>query len=339
MRVHATLRADGPAPSDGEGDASARPGSVDRVLALQRAAGNRATRQVLAREVRRFKASRFQRDAILEGTLNGKYVLKPPWNGQAIALIQQALIDSGNPLPQSGVDGIYGAETVTAVKGFQTDMGLTDKDVDGKVGRITMGLLDDKFADAGPTPVPPTPPPVPTPKKTVKLNITMAHRSVDKKAASLAEARKVYAKAGIVLEVRSDVRLTEKRSKEILGPELMLTEEFFDVTDEERALFAENSSEDAVSMYFVKGMVSEVEGGAADNGESFRDKDNKGIIGGVITNPGDTLTFAHELGHVLTNDDHLIGDLTNLMAPGGPRGEPTLTAGQIAKMRSSRFAK
>lgn len=67
------------------------------------------------------------------------------WVGEPVALVQQALVawgcDEGlsHPLPQFGVDGIFGSETQAAVKAFQTQQGIKD---DGIVGRITMGELD-----------------------------------------------------------------------------------------------------------------------------------------------------------------------------------------------------
>jgi len=60
--------------------------------------------------------------------------------GTEVADVQKALIALGYPLPQHGVDGIRGPETVAAVKKFQGDNGLT---VDGDPGPATVAKLND----------------------------------------------------------------------------------------------------------------------------------------------------------------------------------------------------
>ena len=78
--------------------------------------------------------------------------------GDAVRLIQQALIDLGYPLPISvreygSPDGIYGPETEDGVMAFQRfEPPLR---VDGIVGRNTMGALDRLL----PNPAPRLPPP------------------------------------------------------------------------------------------------------------------------------------------------------------------------------------
>lgn len=67
--------------------------------------------------------------------------------GRAVHLIQFALLDLGHPMPRStggnfSPDGIYGEETVNAVKAFQRRRHITD---DGVVGRDTMRALDAAF--------------------------------------------------------------------------------------------------------------------------------------------------------------------------------------------------
>ena len=102
-----------------------------------------------------------------------------------------------------------------------------------------------------------------------------------------------------------------------------------------------------MSIYFVKKMEDFT--GQGNNGESFDAACNVGIVGGVVGDPGNDETMAHELGHVLMNvcvcckgvTTHVINDPTNLMAPGGPTtgSSATLTPAQIARMRASPFAK
>jgi len=60
--------------------------------------------------------------------------------GVEVADVQKALIALGYSLPKHGVDGIRGSETVSAVKQFQQDNGLT---VDGDPGPATVAKLND----------------------------------------------------------------------------------------------------------------------------------------------------------------------------------------------------
>lgn len=85
--------------------------------------------------------------------------------GQAVAIVQQAYVDLGHPMPIStlkdgGMDGIFGKETYSATRHFQTKHGLS---VDGVVGKQTMTKLDELLPTAGPKP-PPQPKPAPNPR-------------------------------------------------------------------------------------------------------------------------------------------------------------------------------
>lgn len=78
--------------------------------------------------------------------------------GTPVGLVQQGIIDDGILLPNSTAngtappDGIFGGETYRAVQEFQGKHGL---DVDGEVGRQTMGRLD-QLAEARTTAPPGT---------------------------------------------------------------------------------------------------------------------------------------------------------------------------------------
>ena len=102
---------------------------------------------------------RFSGDPVLEACLDNERVLQQGSSGTAVTLIQQALIDAGFPLPQFGADGVFGAETKSALQDFQRSSALTP---DGKVGQNTMSALDALFSGGAPA-LPPAIPVVPTP--------------------------------------------------------------------------------------------------------------------------------------------------------------------------------
>ena len=86
--------------------------------------------------------------------------MKRPEQGEAVRLIQQALIDLGYPMPKStrkygSLDGIYGNETVSKIRVFQKANGLKH---DGVVGRNTMAKFDSLLPLAAPR-LPPLPAP------------------------------------------------------------------------------------------------------------------------------------------------------------------------------------
>ncbi len=90
---------------------------------------------------------RFAGDPKLEAAFDNKHLIRFGSKGSHVRKIQKALEDSGHPLLQFGVDGIFGQETMSAVKGYQTKNTLA---VDGIVGPETMGHLDKKFAGSEP---------------------------------------------------------------------------------------------------------------------------------------------------------------------------------------------
>jgi len=95
------------------------------------------------------KSPRFAGDLVLEACYDKERYLRKGDRGPAVLKIQQALMDSGFPLPRFGADGIFGNETDSALKNYQRARGLT---ADGIVGPLTMGRLDADFASSPGTP-------------------------------------------------------------------------------------------------------------------------------------------------------------------------------------------
>ncbi|KAH7028672.1 hypothetical protein BKA57DRAFT_431249 [Linnemannia elongata] len=81
---------------------------------------------------------RFSGDATLRDVLNGRAVLKRGSQGQAVKIVQKALIDLGESMP-AGADGSFGVQTQAAVAHFQGTRGLS---ADGIIGPKTIMRLD-----------------------------------------------------------------------------------------------------------------------------------------------------------------------------------------------------
>lgn len=77
-------------------------------------------------------------------TLSSK-TLEKGSKGNEVKALQQALIDAGYNVGSSGADGIYGTNTVNAVKQYQRDNGLT---ADGIVGKNTIASVNQKISSS-----------------------------------------------------------------------------------------------------------------------------------------------------------------------------------------------
>lgn len=91
------------------------------------------------------RSGRFSKNARLVQASNNNPSMKQGEKGEAVAIVQQALVDLGFSMPvttnngRSLADGIYGRETVLVVGQFQTANGLV---ADGIIGRNTLAKLD-----------------------------------------------------------------------------------------------------------------------------------------------------------------------------------------------------
>ncbi|MCE8425218.1 MAG: DUF4157 domain-containing protein [Candidatus Methanoperedens sp.] len=121
---------------------------------LQNESGNSAGSVMLQRTIgdgHDLQSPRFAGDPVLEACFDNERTLRVGNRGEAVEKIQQALIDTGFPLPRFGADGDFGTETQTALQNFQRENGLVS---DGVVGANTMGSLDTLVS---PAPIPPGP--------------------------------------------------------------------------------------------------------------------------------------------------------------------------------------
>lgn len=108
-------------------------------------------------------AVRFVGNADLEAVYDNERLLRFGDSGQAVSLMQQALVDAGFPLPRFGVDGIFRHETRQALMDFQRASSLT---ADGVLGPNSMSALNALYTGGAPVlppPVPVVPPPTAPP--------------------------------------------------------------------------------------------------------------------------------------------------------------------------------
>jgi hypothetical protein len=102
------------------------------------------------------QSERFAGNDRLENIFDGKQeqFLRFGSNGDAVAKVQQTLIELGFPLPKFGADGEYGSETGSAVSKFKVQNGISPSDP--VVGPKTIGALDTELVKGGvkPQPVP-----------------------------------------------------------------------------------------------------------------------------------------------------------------------------------------
>jgi peptidoglycan hydrolase-like protein with peptidoglycan-binding domain len=88
---------------------------------------------------------RFSSNAELQAASENNPALRKGAKGEAVAILQQAMVDLGFPMPISTgggdgpADGIYGNETAATVQAFQRANGLQ---ADGVAGRQTLQRLE-----------------------------------------------------------------------------------------------------------------------------------------------------------------------------------------------------
>jgi len=242
--------------------------------------------------------------------------------GRAVHLVQMALLDLGYSMPRStrnpiySPDGIFGDETVAAVKQFQKDSKKKD---DGIVGKDTMTELDRRFSKYG---------------HRVRLHFRSIELTVVPFDRILRDAETVYGQYGIKIEFAN-------------GESLALTPDqatIFDRIDQDCNWDIDDGELDElhslgspapatdVLVYYVKG---------------FKKTTLLGCGGHAKSRPALTVAAraarwdtGHELGHVLLTSAfspvHL-DDVRNLMhATAESYADiPVLTDKQVAQMRTS----
>lgn len=95
------------------------------------------------------KSARYAGEPRLEAVFDNNPPMRFGERGEGVARVQKGLVDDEFVLPKStkpdgSLDGIFGDETISVVRGFQSKHKLTGPDgvPDGVIGRQTLGTLD-----------------------------------------------------------------------------------------------------------------------------------------------------------------------------------------------------
>ncbi len=290
-------------------------------------------------------ASRFQGDAVLEGVYDDERLLKTGNRGPAVTKLQQALIDAGSTLPRFGADGIFGSETKAAVEGFQRHSGLTGASIDGIVGPITMGWLDQRFS-AGPTPAGTGTGATAgcTSIKTVNVDIVSLDGSTRNPNEDLEVANTVFNQCCVRFILGIGVSATNTQTQRWLGGDTNLQrihscssvhQEEKDLRENATVEFGLNSR---YKVFYVASMTPALRGVnfSPDCSSGDRASFNRHLY---VANTAARRTLAHELGHIPIvglRDHSTHGDGNrNLMEPSNTATGEHLTAAQCREVVSN----
>jgi peptidoglycan hydrolase-like protein with peptidoglycan-binding domain len=126
-------------------------------------------RLTVAEKAENLKSLKYADNPRLEAAFDNSPAMALGESSDAVRLVQEGLVAAGFSLPKSTkpsgeLDGIFGNETLEAVKAFQIEFaaeGLVDASgrPDGRVGRHTMSKLDELAGGSAPVPPQPQQPP------------------------------------------------------------------------------------------------------------------------------------------------------------------------------------
>jgi peptidoglycan hydrolase-like protein with peptidoglycan-binding domain len=288
------------------------------------------------------RSPRFVNNQRLQRAAANNPPLRGVETGEAVRLLQQALIDLGFPMPKSirhygSPDGIYGDETKARVRDFQTQQGLSP---DGEAGHDTMTRLDELL----PGPALPLPP-LPRPRgfnRVVNLHFRSISIPQVPEFTALRNAQRVYEQYAINMQFASGQSL-------LLPPDTQLELDAVDgtcqwdqVSDEQRLLHSLGGDQGVGPndiRVFYANQIRQTDGSTL-NGCAGHAPGRAAV---VVASTGSPWTLGHEVGHVLLGSTFSpvhSTDPTNLMfSPTASitANPPHLTAEQLAVIRASQF--
>ena len=287
------------------------------------------------------KSPRFSSNERLRRADDNRPALCLGETGEAVRILQQALIDLGFPLPLStrkygSPDGVFGQETANKVREFQLKNRLAP---DALVGHKTLTVLDTLLPRAGAA-LPPLPPSGFTHK--VRLHLRSIAMPKVPEMRQLQVMKDVYAQYAIMIEMASGESIALADGDELTLNVVDGDCKWDQVSDEQRLLQGlgskQNVGSNDITVYYATTLRKA-------NGDTLQ-----GCAGSVPDRPAvmiaadavDKTTMAHEVGHILlgsgfqpTHD----ADSKNLMCQAAVcTGNPAyLNDAQLKAIRASRF--
>lgn len=265
---------------------------------------------------------RFAANTALQNAARNSPPMVQGASGHGVHLLQMALIDLGFSMPKStgkvqySPDGIFGNETVSVVKEFQSQQKLK---ADGKVGQNTMEALNRLF---------------PLHQHRVKLHFRSLALTDVPFGRILADTEAVYSQYGIRVEFANgeSIGLSKEEADELDRIDQNCKWELSDGEFAKLHRLGTPAPQSDVLVYFIR---------------TFQQPTLLGCGGHAVKRPACTLAAranrwdtAHELGHVLLGSSfspvHL-EDTRNLMFKFSQTSArlPALTVAQLRQMRTS----
>ena len=285
------------------------------------------------------QSPRFAGNERLQRAANNSPALRAGESGEAVKLLQQALIDLGFPMPIStrrsgSPDGIYGNETSTRIREFQAKNGLG---LDGVAGRDTLNKMD-ALLKGGPAPQPPKP----AFDRKVRLHFRSAAMPVVPEFTALDNAQKVYSQINVKLEFVTGLSIGITDDDQLRLDASDGTCKWDQASDEMKLLTilggrAGVGPTDVVVLYANKIKQND---GSTLNGCAGHEPGKPTV---VVAASGSRWTLGHELGHVLLGPSFVpvhATDPTNVMfSPTASitANPPGFTADQAKIIRASKF--
>jgi len=281
----------------------------------------------------------FTGDPILEAVYDGERELKAGVKGgasvtEAVRKLQVALMHA---VPRSGfkeATGTFGPETSRAVEDFQRASGLGGglrKGIDGVVDAITMGWLDQLFANGKATP--PGKGQGATPGcpayKSVTVDLVSLDGSTRYMFGDLRRAISIFNQCCVRFEIGKAESEDAARTRALLGGDTVLTinDKVGDRSAEELAMFKGVNDDFKLSSRIRAIYVGSIASGIGADAYSIPPVAATGTAAAltnmvVISNTASDRGLAHEFGHVLLNrgaDIHgEMDDPEYLMSPASP---------------------
>ena len=265
---------------------------------------------------------RFKSSDTLKNVEANRTVLAQGANGRAVHLVQMALTDLKFPMPLStgradrSPDGIYGGETLAAIKKFQKSNNLKD---DGVLGQKTIRVLDQRFSGF---------------QHRVRLHFRSTELTQQPFDRLLANAQLVYGQYGIKIDMANGESLRLSAADQALFDQIDQECQWVLDDGEIKRLHGLGTPAPAtdILVYFVRAFSDPRMLGCGGHGG--------GRPACTVAAAGSQWSMAHEVGHVLLGSSFApvhMGSTRNLMFASTPgiTGIPVLTDAQVARIRTS----